>query len=320
MPSTSHARPGLPATLLGLAALACWLLAGAARAASPAAEPALSRHLVGAASQHCVVAGETLLSIAARYGEPLSRLLRDNRLDARDALHPGRCLDIDNRHVVPAQGPADGVLINVPQRMLFRWHDGVLAGAHPVAVGRPDWPTPIGDFHVETLRRDPVWHVPVSIQQEMLSKGEPGVREVPSGPENPLGHAWIGLSISAYGIHGTNAPSSIYSFRTHGCIRLHDEQATELLGSVQRGTPVRIVYQPWLLAELPDASLWLEADPDIYRRGSPDRYLAALRALATRHGLDSRIDWQRARRILQRHAGLAEPVSVPASAACAPCH
>ena len=51
---------------------------------------------------------------------------------------------------------------------------------------------------------------------------------MPPGPDNPLGKHWLGLSIHGYGIHGTIAPSSIYQFRTHGCIRLHPDDIAEL--------------------------------------------------------------------------------------------
>lgn len=306
----SHTR-GAALALTLYAAGAAWLPAAAAL--PPPVADALSHQLTGGSSRYCIAAGDTLLGVAARYAEPLSRLLRDNHLEARAPLVPGQCLRIDNRHVVPAPGPRDGILINVPQRMLFQWRDGALTAAYPAALGRPDWPTPLGEFHVAQLRRDPVWYVPGSIRQEQRAKGEPVLREVPSGPDNPLGHSWIGLDLRGYGIHGTNAPASIYSFRTHGCIRLHDEQATQLFGAVRAGTTVRIVYRPWLLAELPDASLWLEVDPDIYRRAAAADSLRQLRALAARHGIEGRIDWSRARQLLANPAGLAEPVGRPPS-------
>ena len=274
----------------------------------------LSRQLVGGVSTHCVERGQTLSSIAAGYGEPLSRLLHDNGLRIDAILPVGACLRIDNRKVVAPDGPRDGVLINIPERMLFRWHDGVLAAAYPVALGRPDWPTPIGRLRVAQLRSDPVWHVPASIQQEARREGKPLAPQVPSGPDTPLGHWWIGLDANGYGIHGTNAPSSIYGFRTHGCIRLRDDHAAALFASVRKGTPVHIVYQTWLLAELPDGGLWLQSDPDPYRRGDVDGDLRALHALARRHRLDARIDWPLARRLLERPPSIAERIDLPAAA------
>lgn len=298
-------RPGAPWRAAALLLWAACALPATAGASPPeAAPPELSHQLAGGPGRHCVRSGETLLAISARYGEALARLLRDNALDARAPLRPGQCLRIDNPQVVPP-GPADGVLINVPQRMLFLRSAGQLVAAWPVAVGRPDWPTPVGHFRVAQLRRDPVWHVPVSIQEEMRREGKPVLSEVPSGPDNPLGHAWVGLDAPGYGIHGTNAPASIHSFRTHGCIRLDDDHATQLLQAVHLGTPVHIVYRTWLLAELPGGQLWLQANPDPYRRGSAAASLRELRELADREGLQARIDWPRAQALLQAPQGLA---------------
>ena len=279
-------------------------LPGASAAARQDASQELSRQLVGGLSEHCVRAGDTLLAIAARYGEPLARLLRDNGIDTRTRLRPGQCLRIDNPQVVPP-GPADGVLINLPQRMLFLRRGGRLEAAWPVAVGRADWPTPLGRFRVTQMRRDPVWHVPVSIQEEMRREGKPVLREVPSGPDNPLGHSWIGLDAVGYGMHGTNAPASIHSFRTHGCVRLNDDHATQLFQAVRPGVPVHIIYRTWLLAELPGGQLWLQANPDPYHRGSARASLEQLRALAARLDLETRIDWPLAQRLLQASDGLA---------------
>lgn len=43
-----------------------------------------------------------------------------------------------------------------------------------------------------------------------------------------------------YGIHGTNAPSSIGQAASHGCIRLRNEDISKLVGMVEVGTPVYI--------------------------------------------------------------------------------
>jgi L,D-transpeptidase ErfK/SrfK len=308
---TPSPSPPTPAPASEAASIGTAKRTGAAEAAR------LARQLVGGVSTHCVERGQTLSSIAAGYGEPLSLLLRDNGLRIDAVLSVGSCLRIDNRKVVPPDGPPDGVLINIPERMLFRWHDGVLAAAYPVALGRPDWPTPVGRWRVAQLRSDPVWHVPASIREEARLEGKLLEAQVPSGPDNPLGHWWIGLDANGYGIHGTNAPSSLYGFRTHGCIRLRDDHAGALFASVRPGTPVHIVYRTWLLAELPDTSLWLQSDPDPYRRGDVEADLRALHALARRHGLDSRIDWPLARRLLERPPSIAERIDVAAGASAA---
>jgi len=63
---------------------------------------------------------------------------------------------------------------------------------------------------------------------------------LPGGPNSPVGIAWIGLSRSGFGIHGTPEPSLIGRTESHGCIRLANWDASALLKVVRTGTPVEI--------------------------------------------------------------------------------
>lgn len=71
---------------------------------------------------------------------------------------------------------------------------------------------------------DNAWIVPKSVQEEMLRIGKPVVTFVLPGRDNPIGRDWIELNFGSLGIHGTNAPSSVYQFRSHGCIRLYPDE------------------------------------------------------------------------------------------------
>jgi L,D-transpeptidase ErfK/SrfK len=159
---------------------------------------------------------------------------------------------------------ADGVVLNVPQRMLFVMREGDVAARYPVAVGRRSWPTFLGPFTIVNKERDPVWDVPLSIQEEQRQHGKPVVTRVLPGPDNPLGKYWLGLSAPGYGIHGTNAPASIGTFATHGCIRLRADDIDDLFARVEVGTPGVSLYEPLLVAVI-DGTLWLEAHRDVYR-------------------------------------------------------
>jgi hypothetical protein len=117
-------------------------------------------------------AGESIAPLAARFGLEPRTLAADNGLSPATALKSGQALVIDNRHVIPAH-PIDGILINVPQRMLFVFVGNRLVGAYPVAVGRPDWRTPLGAFAVSSKEHDPTWDVPKSIQEEMSRVAAP---------------------------------------------------------------------------------------------------------------------------------------------------
>jgi L,D-transpeptidase ErfK/SrfK len=270
----------------------------------PAERPPEGAALSGGVFEYTVRAGDSLTSIGARHGIPATTIARDNGRAASGVLPIGTTLVLDNRHIVPA-GVDRGILINVPQRMLFLFSDEG-SRAYPVGLGRLDWPTPLGEFHVIIKETQPTWHVPMSIQEEMRRAGRTPVAVVPPGPDNPLGRFWIGLSIPAIGVHDTIAPSSVYSFLTHGCIRVHPDLVVDLFNRTAVGMRGRIVYEPVLVAASGNG-IYLEVHPDVYRRrGEP---LTALRALTAGLPLAERLDWTLAERVVQRREGVARDVT-----------
>ena len=227
---------------------------------------------------------DTSDSIASHFGEPALTLFPDG-----DEPNPGETIIVDNRHVAAGALP-EGIVINVPQRMLFVFRDGHLAGAWPVTVGRPDWRTPLGSYRVAALELNPTWHVPPAIRAEMEDDGIPTSAVVKPGPSNPLGQRWIGLDHGGIGIHGTNHPNSIFYFGSHGCVRLAPEAVSKLFHLVRHDERVEIVYQPVTLAVLADGRIFMESDADPYEQGRPD--LNALQAAARdacRHVLAARL-------------------------------
>ena len=232
--------------------------------APAAAQPDAPQAIVGGEFDHVVATNETWRSIGSRYGVEAATLAALNGSSAASPLRAGRTLRIDNRHLVPGT-LADGIVINLPQRMLFLKRDGRVVGAYPVAAGRPSWPTFIGRFTVVVQERDPVWDVPPSIQEELRRAGKKVVTHVPPGPDNPLGKYWLGLSEPNFGIHGTIAPQSIFRFETHGCIRLHPDDIADLWPRVPVGTPGEVIYEP-VLVRVVDGHVLLESHADVYRR------------------------------------------------------
>ena len=169
-----------------------------------------------------------------------------------------------------------GIVINVPQRLLFLMRDGIEVARYPVGLGRADWRTFLGPFTIVAKEVDPAWDVPKSIQEEQRAAGKRVVTRVAPGPNNPLGKYWLGLSVSGYGSHGTDAPASISTFSSHGCIRLLESDIADLFARVEVGTPGMSIYEPILLAIAGD-ELWLEAHTDVYRQDTRDArsYVAA---------------------------------------------
>jgi L,D-transpeptidase ErfK/SrfK len=280
----------------------------AINSAAVGAKP-LPHQLSGGESAYTVQRGDSLTLIGARFGVSPWVLSALNMLDPKAPVKPGQQIRIDNRHVVPTLLP-DGIIVNVPQRMLFVIHSGELVSAYPVAVGRtdPKWRTPASRFTVVRLDKNPVWLVPVSIQHEMAEEGEEVETRVKPGPENPLGHYRIKLSIPDYAIHDTIAPASIYSFRTHGCIRLFPSNAEAFFAQAKVGMIGETIYEPVLLAQLADGRIFLEADRDVYKR-APDPF-GVLRDIAQSFNLGHIIDWREAGAVIRHHEGIAREITV----------
>ena len=262
--------------------------------------------VTGGVFEYTVQPGDYLIKIGARFGVAAAVLSRDNGLKYDALLMPGQKLTVDNRHIVP-EARDDGLLINLPQRMLYYFRDWELVAAYPVGLGKPTWPTPMGEFSVIDKAVNKTWRVPKSIQEEMRRENQVVRSAVPPGEDNPLGKHWLGLSLSAIGIHGTIAPASVYHFQSHGCIRLHPDDIEALFAQIERGATGNIIYVPLLLTES-EGRIFLEVHRDIYNKG--DVSLGALERLAHDARLSDRIDWSRVADVLERIEGVARDITL----------
>ena len=93
---------------------------------------------------------------------------------------------------------------------------------------------------VQTVSRKaewPDWHPPA----EMIARQPYLPRFMAGGPGNPLGARAMYLGTSQYRIHGTNDPSTIGKFVSSGCIRLTNEDVTDLFSRVEVGAKVVVL-------------------------------------------------------------------------------
>ncbi len=282
--------------------LACYMSYLPRAMAEPVALP-----ITGGMFKYTVQSGDYLIKIGARFGVAEEVLARENSLKYSAKLMPGQILTIDNRHIVP-ESLKSGLLINLPQRMLYYFHEWELVAAYPVGLGKPSWPTPTGEFSVIDKKANKAWRVPKSIQEEMLREGQVAKTEVPPGPENPLGKFWLGLSLTSIGIHGTIAPASIYHFQSHGCIRLHPDDIEALFAQTERGATGSIIYVPLLLTES-EGRIFIEVHRDIYHK--IDVSLNEIKQMASDMMLSDRIDWSRVSDVLELKDGVARDITLP---------
>jgi L,D-transpeptidase ErfK/SrfK len=285
-------------------ALASAALCGAGAQNAPAPPS-----IVGGEWIHVAVSGESWTTIGAREGVTSSVLAARNGRTLKSPLKVGDVVVIDNRHIVPdtdATPQGNDIRVNVPQRLLFLFTDGRLQASYPVAAGGRNWQTPLGDFTIVLREEEPTWDVPVSIQEEMRRAGKRVLTRVPPGPTNPLGKYWLGLSLGSVGIHGTIAPLSIYSFATHGCIRMHPDDIEDLYAQVAEGDAGRIIYEP-VLVTFDAGEVYLEVHPDRY--GLVPDLLQRATDLLDAAGLNAMTDREEVVRTVRLAEGIATPVT-----------
>src|ERR1700680_2025421 len=140
------------------------------------------------------------------------------------------------REVVATPGgySAGTIVIRTGERRLYYYVDSGHAIRYPVGVGRAgmQW---AGTSYIDGKFRNPDWSPPASIRRD-YSKLPP---VVPGGsPKNPMGVAAMTLHGTEYAIHGTNSPGSIGGFVSHGCIRMFNEDITDLFERARYGTEV----------------------------------------------------------------------------------
>jgi lipoprotein-anchoring transpeptidase ErfK/SrfK len=94
---------------------------------------------------------------------------------------------------------------------------------------------------VQSISRKAEWPdwIPPS---EMIRRQPYLPRFIAGGPGNPLGARAMYLGSSQYRIHGTNDPTTIGKFVSSGCIRMTNEDVTDLFSRVNVGT--RVVVLP----------------------------------------------------------------------------
>lgn len=209
--------------------------------------------------------GDTFASISKRFGIPLSDLVLLNPFVNPDNLRVGQiiCLGTVNRPPTPCSSgnyyvvrQGDSVFsiaqsfeitpeeifaanprltenlfigqvlcipknplnlefrINISAKTLSVYRNGNIIKEYPVATGKPSTPTPQGVFTI--------------INKQL-------------NPGGPYGTRWLGLSKKGYGIHGTNAPESIGTAASNGCIRMFNSDIEELFDITNTGTLVRIL-------------------------------------------------------------------------------
>lgn len=157
-----------------------------------------------------------------KYGLEVTGIVTDNEWTALTQVLEK---PVTQNNTPPPEGEKV-ILIDTINRTLTLFNNGEQCLQFPVAVGKHETPTPIGNWKV--ARKAANWGT-------------------------GFGTRWLGLNVSwgIYGIHGTNKPYSIGGYQSHGCIRMHNSDVEQLYNWVPEGTPVIIAGNPFSYMKLP---------------------------------------------------------------------
>jgi lipoprotein-anchoring transpeptidase ErfK/SrfK len=128
------------------------------------------------------------------------------------------------------------VVVDTQNTYLYYVLGGGKAIRYGIGVGREGF-TWSGVKTVERKAEWPDWTPPT----EMIARSPYLPRFMAGGVTNPLGARAMYLSGTFYRIHGTNAPSTIGSRATAGCIRMANEDVIDLYHRVKVGAKVVVL-------------------------------------------------------------------------------
>jgi lipoprotein-anchoring transpeptidase ErfK/SrfK len=136
----------------------------------------------------------------------------------------------------PTREAPGTVIIDTPHTYLYYVIGGGQAIRYGIGVGREGF-TWSGVQSVTKKAEWPDWTPP----PEMIARQPYLPRYMAGGPGNPLGARAMYLGGTVYRIHGTNAPATIGTQVSSGCIRLTNNDVADLYSRVNVGTRVIVL-------------------------------------------------------------------------------
>jgi lipoprotein-anchoring transpeptidase ErfK/SrfK len=138
----------------------------------------------------------------------------------------------------PSYAPRQ-IIVSFGDRRLYWIHKKGEAISYPIAVPREQsrW---AGVTSVSRKAVNPPW----TPTPEMIRENPNLPSWVPGGhPMNPLGVRALYLGASSYRIHGTDAPWTIGTAASKGCIRMYNEDVLDLYPRIPMGTKVTVTWK-----------------------------------------------------------------------------
>jgi lipoprotein-anchoring transpeptidase ErfK/SrfK len=150
-------------------------------------------------------------------------------------MHASRSVRSYQTHEKPGT-----IVIDTSQRFLYLVLDNGMARRYGVGVGKEGFGWN-GTEHITRKAEWPQWNPPKEMIDREAQKGHYLPAHMEGGLANPLGARAMYLGSTLYRIHGTNAPWTIGNAVSSGCIRMRNEDVTDLYERVPVGTKVVVI-------------------------------------------------------------------------------
>lgn len=130
------------------------------------------------------------------------------------------------------------IRINRQLRRLTAYKDGRPVLRTPVGIGKPETPTPAGDFWVRNKNNvDP--KSSFKLFGRTIPNSVYGPKMITTSASSEAIKGWPGGGL--IGIHGTNQPGLIPGRVSHGCVRLPNDKIRRVYKLASPGTPIKIL-------------------------------------------------------------------------------
>ncbi|MFK0685612.1 L,D-transpeptidase [Ochrobactrum sp. BD67] len=129
------------------------------------------------------------------------------------------------------------IVIDTSKRFLYLVQSGGKAMRYGVGVGKQGFSWK-GSQRISRKAEWPTWTPPKEMIARERKKGRILPARMEGGINNPLGARALYLGATLYRIHGTNQPWTIGKAMSSGCIRMRNEDVTDLYERVPIGAKV----------------------------------------------------------------------------------
>lgn len=172
------------------------------------------------------------------YQRPATRAAPRREAKAQRGMNP---IFLPQEVAYQSQYKPGTIVVDTAKKFLYLIEPNGRAMRYGVGVGKEghSWK---GTNKISRKAEWPDWRPPAEmIARELEEKGRVLPVHMEGGPANPLGARALYLGSTLYRIHGTNAPWTIGTAASSGCIRMRNEDVTDLYERVKVGTKVVVM-------------------------------------------------------------------------------